>query len=544
MGKPLDSPLLGDTALEVCRRSNFQALVRGRVDHPGLIYQLELEVVNCLNGRTLGTFKGTAMAQDPTLDTLDGLAKAVRKKLGESDESLDRHSVPIIDATTFSFEALNDFNIGSRLGNEGKLAECIPYFQKAISIDPRFAAAQQGLGIAYNNLSEFDKSAEYLKKAYDLSDGVSDGEKIEIQANYHLMAEGDLAATIASFREGNRITPEDYGWWLSVANAELLIGDPARAIAAAEMGARNAYESSEVTYQLLALAYKRANRYPDAKRAVAIAQAQDEDGMPLHDILFDIALVEHDQAAQQHELAWGQGKPGDYQLLEDQAILEADKGRYQQFESLMPAAMTGALKEVGADYVDSMRGDEANVESQLGRTSEAAAFLRPIKNKATLQYAVLAVRSGDLATGEVALRKKEEHPKNTIEHFLLLPELRALVSLRHGSPQAAIDALEPARPYELAQPEVIEVRGQAYLAAHQPDQAVAEFKKLIANPTLEDPTLPRTVLAHLGLARAYRQASDLSDSRHEYETFLALWQDADPDLEMLKVAKQEYASLK
>ena len=136
MGKPVDTPLLGDTALEVCRRSNYQALVRGRIDRSGLIYKLELEAVNCLNGRSLGTFKGQATDQDPTLDTLDGLAKAVRKKLGESNESLDRHSVPIIDATTFSFEALNDFNIGSRLGNEGKLAECIPYFQKAIAIDP------------------------------------------------------------------------------------------------------------------------------------------------------------------------------------------------------------------------------------------------------------------------------------------------------------------------------------------------------------------------------------------------------------------------
>ena len=191
-----------------------------------------------------------------------------------------------------------------------------------------------------------------------------------------------------------------------------------------------------------------------------------------------------------------------------------------------------------------MRGDEANVDSQLGRVSQAEAFLKQIKNKATLQYAVLSVRSGDLATGEAFLRKKEEHPKNTIEHFLLLPELRALVSLRHGSPQAAIDALEPARPYELAQPEVIEVRAQAYLAAHQPDKAAAEFKKLIANPTLEDPTLPRTFLAHLGLARAYRQADDLSDSRHEYETFLALWQDADSNLPILKEAKQEYAAVK
>ena len=32
MGKAVDTPLLGDTALEVCRRSNYQALLRGKVE--------------------------------------------------------------------------------------------------------------------------------------------------------------------------------------------------------------------------------------------------------------------------------------------------------------------------------------------------------------------------------------------------------------------------------------------------------------------------------------------------------------------------------
>jgi Tfp pilus assembly protein PilF len=84
----------------------------------------------------------------------------------------------------------------------------------------------------------------------------------------------------------------------------------------------------------------------------------------------------------------------------------------------------------------------------------------------------------------------------------------------------------------------------SYLAAKQSDKAVVEFKKLIANQGLEDPTLPRSILAHLCLARAYNQEHNLPDSRHEYEMFLALWNHADPDLPLLKEAKQEYASLK
>jgi eukaryotic-like serine/threonine-protein kinase len=36
---------------------------------------------------------------------------------------------------------------------------------------------------------------------------------------------------------------------------------------------------------------------------------------------------------------------------------------------------------------------------------------------------------------------------------------------------------------------------------------------------------------------------DRARSRHDYEDFLALWKDADPDIPILKEAKAEYAKL-
>ena len=108
---------------------------------------------------------------------------------------------------------------------------------------------------------------------------------------------------------------------------------------------------------------------------------------------------------------------------------------------------------------------------------------------------------------------------------------------------AAVAALEPAAPYELAAPEVIEVRGNAYLALKQGEKAEAEFKKLIANPGLEDPVHPWTVLAHVGLARAYALYGNKSASKSEYEKFFALWRDADSDLPVLQQARREYAQI-
>jgi hypothetical protein len=51
-------------------------------------------------------------------------------------------------------------------------------------------------------------------------------------------------------------------------------------------------------------------------------------------------------------------------------------------------------------------------------------------------------------------------------------------------------------------------------------------------------------LSRLGLARAYTQQGDQSRARIEYQNFLALWKDADPDIPILRDAKVEYEKIK
>jgi Tfp pilus assembly protein PilF len=54
---------------------------------------------------------------------------------------------------------------------------------------------------------------------------------------------------------------------------------------------------------------------------------------------------------------------------------------------------------------------------------------------------------------------------------------------------------------------------------------------------------PDAALAYLGLARAYSLRGDTLKVRGAYRDFLTLWQDADPDIPILKQAKAEYAQL-
>ena len=53
MQKAPDSPLLGDIAIEVCKRSNYQVLLRGKIASGGKWGSdaISLDVVDCLTAR-------------------------------------------------------------------------------------------------------------------------------------------------------------------------------------------------------------------------------------------------------------------------------------------------------------------------------------------------------------------------------------------------------------------------------------------------------------------------------------------------------------
>jgi cytochrome c556 len=66
------------------------------------------------------------------------------------------------------------------------------------------------------------------------------------------------------------------------------------------------------------------------------------------------------------------------------------------------------------------------------------------------------------------------------------------------------------------------LRGEAYLQAGKFEQAAAQYKVIVDNP------------GHEFDAR----------SRMEYEAFLAVWKNGDPDVPVLKAAKAELARLR
>jgi hypothetical protein len=87
------------------------------------------------------------------------------------------------------------------------------------------------------------------------------------------------------------------------------------------------------------------------------------------------------------------------------------------------------------------------------------------------------------------------------------------------------------------------VRGEAFVAAHQYGEAVAEFQKILDHRGLVGAD-PIGALAHLQLGRVFALSGDNAKAKSAYSDFLTLWKDADADIPVLQQAKAEYARLR
>ena len=162
--------------------------------------------------------------------------------------------------------------------------------------------------------------------------------------------------------------------------------------------------------------------------------------------------------------------------------------------------------------------------------------------------------SGDLRQArDLAQDLAREFPEDTFVQFMYLPTLRALFALNAHDPAAAIQALQVASRYDLHTSGVgfkdrfgalypIYVRGQAYLAARQPAEAVGEFQRILDHRSivLVDPI---DAMARLQLARALALSGDAVKAKRAYEDLFTLWKNADADIRLVKGARAQYGRL-
>jgi serine/threonine protein kinase/Flp pilus assembly protein TadD len=210
MTRPADTKITLGVARELCQRAGSKAYLAGSIGSLGSQYVLGVKAVNCRSGDTLAEEQVTAASKEKVLDTLGEAATKLRGELGESLATVQKFDVPLEQATTSSLEALKELSLGIKAAREKGYAAALPYFQRAIQLDPNFAMGYSAVGADYLTLGELGRASEYLTKAFQLREHASEREKLAIAGNYYANVTGELDKAARTYQEYIESYPQDF----------------------------------------------------------------------------------------------------------------------------------------------------------------------------------------------------------------------------------------------------------------------------------------------------------------------------------------------
>ncbi|MBD3412922.1 MAG: tetratricopeptide repeat protein, partial [Candidatus Aminicenantes bacterium] len=243
----------------------------------------------------------------------------------------------------------------------------------------------------------------------------------------------------------------------------------------------------------------------------------------------------------------------EFQTAEDQA---------EQIKNQSLKAGIDALR--GWVYYD--RGDFDRSRQSFQRWHEAAAeqlpsFQKSLKALYLLYIGFVDLKQGQMDSAQSKVKQIESilsdiklDNQNNFQNWMTL--LKGELWLAKGSAQQAIAIAEnieapPFHSYNMRSGQYIlynipflkDMLARAYIKNDEPDKAIAQYERLIAfDPQQEDRYLAHPVY-HYRLAILYEEKGWEGKAMEEYEKFLALWKDADPEFTEVTDARKRLAAL-
>ena len=335
----------------------------------------------------------TANGKEKVLGALDAAAGKLRRKLGESLKTVEKFSTPLEQATTPSLEALQAYSFGRRaMSGRGDWAASVPFFQRAISLDPNFAIAYARLGMASRNLGLTALGAQNIEKAYQLRERASESEKFYIDSHYYMIGNADLEKARQVLELWTLTYPRDYTPRIDLTDVDEQLGKYGEGLEAAREAA--GLDANGVNYAQIAASYICLNQLQEAQSTIQEAQAKRLDSPAFHILLYRLAFLQSDASGMEQQIAWASGRPGaEDALLGLEADSESYSGKLEKARDLSSRAVESAeeseKKEVAAGY-------------QAEAAFREAVFGNPVETRLRAVKALALSNSGEVEY-EVAL---------------------------------------------------------------------------------------------------------------------------------------------
>jgi serine/threonine protein kinase/tetratricopeptide (TPR) repeat protein len=558
MARPEGTKLTSDVAREICQRAGGKASIVGSIASLENQYIVSLHAVNCQNGDTLAQEQVTADGKKKVLNAVGEAAARLRGELGESLGTIQRFDVPLEQATTSSLEALQSYSLGLKAFHEKGRESALPYHQHAVELDPNFAMAYCELGNDYLGSGKLGYAESYTK-AFELRDHASERERLSISAAYYEFITGELDKAARSYQELIESYPRDAEAHFDLGSVYSEQGQYEKAVEITRRSLQLNPDHGE-GYALLSMLALSSQRLGEARQVIQEAQARKLDGVLIRTVHYALGFLTGDFPAMTQVQQWFSDRPEVENFgLALASDTEAYAGRLVRARELTKRSVDSAARaestENGAGWLENSALAEAAFGNlpEARRAAAAGLKLAPASEGVMIEAALAYAMSGDTAQAQSMARDLNRlYPLDTLVQSLWLPAIRAQLALNRKNSAEALNNLQRASPpIEYGANRFITqvscliptyIRGQSYLAAGQGAAAAAEFQKILDHSGIVW-NCWTGALARLGVARAHAIEDDTAKAHADYELFLILWKDADPDIPIFKQAKAEYAKL-
>ena len=395
--------LTRDLAREVCQRAGSKAYLSGSIANLGSQYVIGLNAVNYQTGDSLAEEQERATGKEQVLAAMDKAAVKLRNEVGESLSSVQKFDVPLDQATTNSLEALKAYTLGLRTAREKGDVEAISFAKRAIELDPNFALAYDALGIRYGNLNQPSLADDYMKKAFDLRDRVTERERFHITRHYYGLATGELEKATQTGELWIQVYPRDAVAYGGMGSAYMILGQCEKAATVTREALR--LEPTNVgAYANLGQIYLALNRFDEARTTTEEARERKLEGIPLHLNLYALGFFVGNVATMKQQADWAIGKPGaEDQMLSLESDTEAWSGRLGKARALSRQTVESARRSDEKEPAALWQANAAIREALFGnadaarQNAAAAAALAPGSRDAEAQAALGYALAGDAA---------------------------------------------------------------------------------------------------------------------------------------------------
>ena len=553
LGQTKDQRITPELAQQLGQRLGVKAYLAGSIATLGSSYVIQINAVNVATGEVFGREQVTANDKTAVLQAVSQAATAMRARLGESMASIQKLTTPYTNVTTASLQAFHAFSLGEDEHRMGQDLQAQAFYQQAVQLDPNFAMAYARLGVTYSSQGAIAKALDYLKKAYDLREHVTERERMYIESQYANF-QYDLPKALDSYKLFAATYPRDAAAWNNMAIVYVEMGNYEQA---AEDFAKT-WEIAKwdnVAANNTASTLMLIDRVPEAERYQK--EALDQGGGDNVVYRFNAMLDDFisGRTDWDKQLQWAAARPDGYVVESSAAMIYFYLGRMHDADKHWQQSAAKPMQEHLSDAAGGLYAIKATHDAL---TSNCSAALSSAHQALALDHSIATVPDATLALalcGETGPALKEieraaaESPTNTLYNDIYLPEVRAAVALVEHHPDQVAGLLSSTSPYRLASKSA-QLLGRASLEMKNPQQAVSDFSAGLRYHAVslgEGPgggaQVPDYALCLLGTARAQAQF-DKAAAIQNYQKLLDIWKNADADFVPAQEAKRELAALR